>query len=72
MVNYEIVKFCKHIRLMYVADEWQRSVRCADITFIGVLALKLLLHSRFCIGDYMDISITPPNRVMPMMRRRPY
>lgn len=33
---------------------------------------KTLAQARFCIGDYMDISITPPNRVMPMMRRRPY
>ncbi|PSN53321.1 Histone deacetylase complex subunit SAP18 [Blattella germanica] len=35
---------------------------------------KTLAQARFCIGDYMDISITPPNRMMPMMRRggRPY
>jgi hypothetical protein len=47
----------------------RRSAVCA-----GVLTSKLFWHSRFCIGDYMDISITPPNRMMPMMRRggRPY
>lgn len=35
---------------------------------------KTLAQARFCIGDYMDISIITPNRMLPMMRRggRPY
>ncbi|KAJ8882667.1 hypothetical protein PR048_014479 [Dryococelus australis] len=35
---------------------------------------KTLAQCRFTIGDYMDIFIQPPNRMMPMMRRggRPY
>ena len=34
---------------------------------------KTLSQAKFCIGDYMDISITPPNRLPPPMRRpRPY
>lgn len=30
-----------------------------------------LAQAKFTIGDYMDINITPPNRV-PQQRRRPY
>uniref|UniRef100_A0A0K8TSH3 Histone deacetylase complex subunit SAP18 n=1 Tax=Tabanus bromius TaxID=304241 RepID=A0A0K8TSH3_TABBR len=34
---------------------------------------KTLAQAKFCIGDYMDINITPPNRLPPQMRRsRPY
>ncbi|XP_046397988.1 histone deacetylase complex subunit SAP18 [Ischnura elegans] len=34
---------------------------------------KTLSQCRFCIGDYMDISITPPKQVMSIRRgRRPY
>lgn len=34
---------------------------------------KTLAQVKFCIGDYMDINITPPNRLPPPMRRpRPY
>lgn len=31
---------------------------------------KTLAQAKFCIGDYMDISITPPNRMPPPMMRR--
>ncbi|KAF7997900.1 hypothetical protein HCN44_009298 [Aphidius gifuensis] len=30
---------------------------------------KTLAQARFTIGDYLDISITPPNRVQPAIRR---
>ncbi|XP_063241382.1 histone deacetylase complex subunit SAP18 [Bacillus rossius redtenbacheri] len=30
---------------------------------------KTLAQCRFIIGDYMDICIQPPNRMLPMMRR---
>lgn len=34
---------------------------------------KTLAQAKFCIGDYMDINITPPNRMPPPARRqRPY
>lgn len=34
---------------------------------------KTLSQAKFCIGDYMDINITPPNRLPPPIRRpRPY
>ncbi|KAG4076503.1 hypothetical protein HA402_005966 [Bradysia odoriphaga] len=31
-----------------------------------------LAQAKFNIGDYMDINITPPNRVPPQRRARPY
>lgn len=31
-----------------------------------------LAQAKFNIGDYMDINITPPNRVPPQRRTRPY
>lgn len=31
-----------------------------------------LFQAKFNIGDYMDINITPPNRVPPQRRQRPY
>lgn len=33
---------------------------------------KTLAQAKFSIGDYMDINITPPNRLPPMRRPRPY
>ncbi|XP_055610034.1 histone deacetylase complex subunit SAP18 [Uranotaenia lowii] len=33
---------------------------------------KTLAQARFTIGDYMDINITPPNRIPPGRRQRPY
>ncbi|XP_058445977.1 histone deacetylase complex subunit SAP18 [Malaya genurostris] len=33
---------------------------------------KTLTNAKFIIGDYMDINITPPNRMPPMRRPRPY
>lgn len=33
---------------------------------------KTLGHAKFTIGDYMDINITPPNRMPPPRRPRPY
>lgn len=33
---------------------------------------KTLAQAKFCIGDFLDISITPPNRLPPMRRQRPY
>uniref|UniRef100_A0A6M2DPF2 Histone deacetylase complex subunit SAP18 n=1 Tax=Xenopsylla cheopis TaxID=163159 RepID=A0A6M2DPF2_XENCH len=32
---------------------------------------KTLAQAKFTIGDYLDISITPPNRLPPPMRRPP-
>jgi histone deacetylase complex subunit SAP18 len=37
----------------------------------GADDLKTLANCKFGIGDYMDINITPPNR-MPPRRPRPY
>ncbi|XP_017494597.1 PREDICTED: histone deacetylase complex subunit SAP18 isoform X2 [Rhagoletis zephyria] len=33
---------------------------------------KTLAQAKFCIGDFLDISITPPNRLPPIRRNRPY
>lgn len=33
---------------------------------------KTLAQAKFCIGDFLDISITPPNRLPPLRRVRPY
>lgn len=33
---------------------------------------KTLAQIKFCIGDFLDISITPPNRLPPSRRQRPY
>lgn len=33
---------------------------------------KTLAQAKFCIGDYLDINITPPNRMPPPRRSRPY
>uniref|UniRef100_A0A182SMH3 Histone deacetylase complex subunit SAP18 n=1 Tax=Anopheles maculatus TaxID=74869 RepID=A0A182SMH3_9DIPT len=33
---------------------------------------KTLAQAKFTIGDFMDINITPPNRIPPPRRQRPY
>uniref|UniRef100_U5EXK6 Histone deacetylase complex subunit SAP18 n=1 Tax=Corethrella appendiculata TaxID=1370023 RepID=U5EXK6_9DIPT len=38
----------------------------------GADDMKTLSQAKFCIGDYMDINITPPNRLPPQRRARPY
>ncbi|XP_055374535.1 histone deacetylase complex subunit SAP18 [Condylostylus longicornis] len=55
-------------------DPHYRTYRMRDIgtTCSGIKGaddLKTLAAAKFCIGDYMDISITPPNRMAVQMRR---
>jgi len=38
----------------------------------GIDDNKTLAQAKFSIGDFLDISITPPNRMPPARRQRPY